>query len=256
MALNPIKLDSLRVASPCQVPWESMTGDDHVRFCSLCRLNVYNISGLTRSQAESLLANTEGRICGRFYRRADGTVITQDCPVGLKAIRRRVSKYAVAVLTLISGLSLPITGRERAQNRKDCTPQVKVIRKELKNQAGSIISGIVLDQNGAVIANANVGVTNRTSNKSSVRKTDDQGRFQFSAVAPGEYLIRIESPGFEVFQNKRLKIEPNQLVEINLVLRVDETTETVGILMADEDYAWSEETMRLKADTIQKLPLP
>ena len=84
-------LDGIAVASPCSVSWEGMTGDDQVRHCGSCRLNVYNLSEMTRAEAESLVRNREGRLCVRFYRRADGTVITKDCPVGLRAIRRRMA---------------------------------------------------------------------------------------------------------------------------------------------------------------------
>ena len=85
-------IDRARIATPCPVSWEQMTGDDRVRFCDQCELHVYNISELTRIEAETLIASTEGRICARLYRRADGSVITKDCPVGLRALRMRVSK--------------------------------------------------------------------------------------------------------------------------------------------------------------------
>ena len=59
-----------------------MYGDDRRRFCSQCKLNVYNLSGMTRDEAEQLVMNSEGRLCVRFFRRKDGTVLTQDCPAG------------------------------------------------------------------------------------------------------------------------------------------------------------------------------
>ena len=66
-------IDRLRIATPCPISWEQMTGDDRVRFCDHCQLNVYNISELSRSEAETLIASTEGRLCARLFRRADGT---------------------------------------------------------------------------------------------------------------------------------------------------------------------------------------
>lgn len=68
-----------------------MEGDERVRFCRQCELHVYNISEMTKADAESLVARTEGRLCGRMYRRADGTILTKDCPVGVRALRRRAS---------------------------------------------------------------------------------------------------------------------------------------------------------------------
>lgn len=72
-----------------------MEGDDKVRFCSQCKLNVYNISEMSRTEAEDFLRKSEGRTCVRMFQRKDGTVLTRNCPVGLAAIRKRLA-YAVA----------------------------------------------------------------------------------------------------------------------------------------------------------------
>jgi hypothetical protein len=63
-------LERMRLASPCNVGWENMAGDDRTRFCDQCSLHVYNISRMTRDEVASLVKNTEGRICARLYRRA------------------------------------------------------------------------------------------------------------------------------------------------------------------------------------------
>src|SRR5882672_7760467 len=97
-------LDHVRVAAPCKADWDQMIGSDRVRFCGQCSLNVYNLSAMTKSDAEFLIARTEGRLCIRFYRRRDGLIITKDCPVGLRAIRRRVSYVAKAISSMVLGL--------------------------------------------------------------------------------------------------------------------------------------------------------
>jgi hypothetical protein len=66
-----------------------MVGDDRVRFCGQCEKNVYNLSAMPRDEAEALLAAREGKMCVRLYKREDGTVMTSDCPVGVKRRRRR-----------------------------------------------------------------------------------------------------------------------------------------------------------------------
>ena len=91
-------LDTVRIASPCPARWEDMKGDDVSRFCGECRLNVYNISAMTRSEAEALIEAKEGRLCARLFRRPDGTVLTADCPVGL----RKVHQKAAAALSRIA----------------------------------------------------------------------------------------------------------------------------------------------------------
>ena len=107
-------LDNLRIAAPCPADWDQMFSfeDERVRFCSQCNLNVYNLSDMSRQEAEALITKTEGRLCVRFYRKADGSVLTQNCPVGLKAIKRRVAWVAQVilgtVLSFVSGLGLYI----------------------------------------------------------------------------------------------------------------------------------------------------
>ena len=97
-------LNDLRIASPCSANWDEMAGDDRQRFCGECRLNVYNLSGMTEDEAESLIINSEGRVCVRMFRRADGTVITKNCPVGWARVKRRVRAMSTAVVSLIAGL--------------------------------------------------------------------------------------------------------------------------------------------------------
>jgi hypothetical protein len=94
-------LRHVQVAAPCKVDWDQMLGDDRMRFCGQCSLNVYNLSGMTRADAEALIARSEGRLCVRFYRRFDGSIITKDCPIGVQAIKRRVS-YAWQALVSVT----------------------------------------------------------------------------------------------------------------------------------------------------------
>lgn len=99
---NP--LANVKIASPCSQDWNEMIGTDRKRFCGDCKLNVYNLSDMTKEEAERLLVNAEGRLCVRFYRRADGTVLTKDCPVGWARVKRRLSKTATAFASLFFGL--------------------------------------------------------------------------------------------------------------------------------------------------------
>ena len=85
-------LNVIDVAAPCPANWEAMTGDDRVRHCSQCEMNVYNLSEMTEREALQLVNQHEGRLCIQFYRRADGTMLTKNCPVGLKAIRKAVRR--------------------------------------------------------------------------------------------------------------------------------------------------------------------
>ena len=94
-------LDDIRIASPCTVGWDGMTGSDRVRNCGLCKLNVYNISEMSRDEATALIRESEGRLCVRLFRRQDGTVVTRDCTARFQAIRRKIMTLACGLLTII-----------------------------------------------------------------------------------------------------------------------------------------------------------
>ena len=97
-------LNNIKIASPCSADWNAMIGDERKRFCGDCKLNVYNLSGMTKSEAEQLVTETEGRLCVRFYSRADGTIITEDCPVGWAKLKKNLSRTATAAISLVIGL--------------------------------------------------------------------------------------------------------------------------------------------------------
>jgi hypothetical protein len=109
-------LDRVEVASPCSERWEDMVGDAVVRHCASCDKNVYNLSGMPREVAEQLLAeHTAGNpeLCVRFFRRADGTLLTADCPVGRKKKRRKKAILAIAGGGALAVAALSAMARSR-----------------------------------------------------------------------------------------------------------------------------------------------
>jgi hypothetical protein len=119
------QLDTIRIASPCTADWASMTGDERVRHCGQCDRKVYDLSEMTRQQAEALVFQAEGRLCARFYRRADGTILTADCPVGLARARARVASWAArgaAALAAMITLAAAASPSRRGIALRDCEP--------------------------------------------------------------------------------------------------------------------------------------
>ena len=85
-----------------------MSGNDQVRRCGQCNLNVYNFAELSTEEARVLLRNAaSGRICARLFRRFDGTVLTRDCPIGLTETWRKVRARLVP-MGVVSGLVLTL----------------------------------------------------------------------------------------------------------------------------------------------------
>lgn len=100
-------LPRLRIASPCTESWDAMVGSDRVRHCSKCDKDVFDLSAMTTAEVAALLrahdAMGEGLPCVRFYRRADGTILTSDCVAGRA---RRVGPTLAAATAVASAIAL------------------------------------------------------------------------------------------------------------------------------------------------------
>jgi len=137
MARDISLLDRVRIASPCDVGWDNMVGDDRVRFCDKCQQNVYNLTAMTSAEAEHFLVEREGRACVRAYRRADGTIRIGDCPWGVRVARRAAAKViglAGAVLITI----LQIGHRLSVPHADKVTPYTPEPFTEVKQQISEL----------------------------------------------------------------------------------------------------------------------
>jgi hypothetical protein len=116
-------IHDLQIATPCKANWDEMTGDEQKRMCGMCNMNVFNLSSMTLEEAEALVTQAEGRTCIRMYRRADGTVITKDCPVGIAArVKLGMKKTfaiasATAAVVIAYVMSMPFGGGTSLWNR-------------------------------------------------------------------------------------------------------------------------------------------
>lgn len=135
-----IPLESIRVAKPCHADWDRMEGDDRVRFCQSCTKNVYNLSSISRVEAEKLITEKEGKLCVQYYQRADGTILTDDCPIALRAMRRPF-KWLIAGFALLLASGAAILNNANAQSTE---PQPATLRWSL----ASYLSGIAQNMSG------------------------------------------------------------------------------------------------------------
>lgn len=97
------EIDSLAIDLPCPIPWTHMKGDDKIRRCDVCDLNVHNLSAMTEVEiGEFLEANAGVRICVNMFKRPDGTIVTDRCPAGLRVLRNRARKLYRAVAGFVA----------------------------------------------------------------------------------------------------------------------------------------------------------
>ena len=102
------------IASPCHADWGGMVGRGRVRFCDGCRREVFDLSAMTRAEVARVFAAGDSP-CVRFYRRADGRLVTADGTTGHRGrtwgrFRRRLTWVASALAVALSGCRTAFMG--------------------------------------------------------------------------------------------------------------------------------------------------
>lgn len=223
-----ISISNIRIASPCPADWKKMVGDERVRYCAECNLNVYNLSAMTERQALQFLGDNSGkRVCLRLYRRADGTIITQDCPWGFRALKRRATRIASALFSAVLSVSIA-----KAQPVTQQNPQPT---KEGRERQSSLAITVV-DPQGAILPNAQVILAGPKTKPGpqTTGVTNDMGKAEFLSLAPGEYAITVTAKYFITERQSGLLLEAGSSSNLVIKMKIDpkaSTTVVVGIMV-------------------------
>jgi Carboxypeptidase regulatory-like domain len=215
-----IDLNNLRIASPCPADWEKMVGDERVRHCSECNLNVYNLSAMTERQVQELIAGSRGRrLCGRLYRRADGTVLTQDCPWSLRVLTRKVSRLGAALLTALMSVTVAMGKSKPRPATCECSQS---------QQKDSGIKLIVVDQHGAVIPKAEITVEGKLIKEPVAGVTGPSGEWSQAKLTAGRYRVTVKAQGFSTF-NSIIELRAGMLMALKVKMPVAAVNTTVEV---------------------------
>ncbi len=176
----PFRLDALRIATPCKERWADMVGDDRVRVCNGCARPVFDLSEMTRAEAQAVLATRGITPCVRLRRRADGTVITADCRAQARHRARTVVSCAIA-----AGASLFGASASRAEPAGS-----SVSREEMTGG----IEGVIKDgATGEPMIGATVVVSGGRLREKVAAITDENGAYAFGELPPGTYEVTVYS---------------------------------------------------------------
>ena len=103
------------------------------------------------------------------------------------------------------------------------------------NAQQNSIAGTVTDQNGAVVSGASVKIKNASGNAQTTT-TDTAGRFEFTNLAGGNYLLTIEKAGFQTI-SQEFSSEQNNLNFTLIISGVGATVEVPNETYTVEDAA-------------------
>ncbi len=90
------------------------------------------------------------------------------------------------------------------------------------------VRGVVTDPNSAVVTNAKVTITKKSTNISTTTQTSGSGIFEFTNLLVGDdYSVVIEAPSFKTLSLTDVKVQLNQVTDLSTQLQLGDVGETV-----------------------------
>jgi hypothetical protein len=213
-----------------------MSGTDRVRYCPECRLNVYNFSAMNPAEIKALVSAKTGRLCARFYQRADGTILTRNCPVGFRGALLRATRLASVSLSAIIALSQPKPARSQVQSSRTLV-QIQPALGELDIE--------VTDPLGAVIANARIEVFDERLRSSVDTFTNEVGQAKIKLLPGSSYTLTVSIFGFTPRVLKHLQAPDSTGLTIRMELAVAVMGEIVDLPNLELEAAPTPQTLTL-----------
>jgi hypothetical protein len=200
-------MPALRIASPCSASWADMPGDEKVRHCTQCELDVYNFSAMTPREINQIVSARTGRLCARFYQRPDRTMLTQNCPAGIRTGVLRGSAIAAAALAALVTIA-PAKARAVPPQSSSTSLQMQSAHEGFALQ--------VLDPVGAAIPGATVSLVNTKTGEHFGLSTDAKGELALPDLPPGSYELTVSASGFSTSIAKGLTMPGRATVTLQL----------------------------------------
>src|SRR5215813_8788675 len=118
------------------------------------------------------------------------------------------------------------------------------------------VGGGVADPNNAIVANATVTLRSADTNKTETVTTGSDGRFRFTNLQPGVYVMTITATGFTEYKLDSVIVEVGRLSNIDAVLSVGAATSAVDIVASGAVNIDSKEfTTNINQVAINELPI-
>src|SRR5215468_6363824 len=98
----------------------------------------------------------------------------------------------------------------------------------------SRVTGVVQDQNGAIVPGAKITLTNEGTNISFTTTTTSAGVYVFDGIQLGDYTVTVEREGFKKFVSKGNVLRVGQPLTVNVDLAVGQAQEVMEVVASYE----------------------
>jgi hypothetical protein len=99
----------------------------------------------------------------------------------------------------------------------------------LYGQATGSFSGTVADKSGSAISGATVTATSQGTGVARQAKTDEAGHYLIPLLPASTYTLRVEFQGFQIVENKDLRLQVDEARELNFALAPSTVASTVEV---------------------------
>src|SRR3954452_18507999 len=96
-------------------------------------------------------------------------------------------------------------------------------------QTTGVITGRVVDQQGAAIPGVTVTAKSPTTGFTRTETSDTEGLYRLSALPVGNYEVTAELPGFATVVQKEIVVAVAQTTSIDFSMKVASVAETVNV---------------------------
>ncbi|PYT56314.1 MAG: hypothetical protein DMG43_00445, partial [Acidobacteria bacterium] len=119
------------------------------------------------------------------------------------------------------------------------------------------LSGAVMDQSGATVADAELTLTNRATGFEMKATSNDRGEYTFRNLTPGTYDLKVTKTGFENYIQKDISLTINAAAHADAVLKVGAATQTVTVEGSNTLINSENATLQegIEPETLKSLPL-
>jgi len=150
--------------------------------------------------------------------------------------RQRSSRLVILIITSLLGLCLHALSQTTIST-------------------GSI-QGTVTDQSGAVVAGANISVTNKSTGRVVNVTTTSTGTYTSGALTPGNYVVRVEAKGFKASEQP-VTVQVGVTTAGNAKLQVGQSSQVVEVQGSQVQVNTEQATVQgvLTTEQIENLPI-
>jgi hypothetical protein len=228
-------LEQIEVKNPCSEDWERMTGNDKIRFCSHCNLNVRNLSAMTRREALKIVRRSQGRICVRYVQNpVDKTPVFAD---RLYQITRRAGIAAGVLGASLSFSTLTYAQGNPVLLKRNADSPAEISRENEADKTGGAaasVAGVVTDPEGAVIPNITVVLLDGDKREKRRVASNEEGFYEFKNVAAGNYSIKADGiNGFKTLIVENITVSGAENSKLDLQMDIAIETVLTGVVAFD-----------------------